>query len=171
MCEKLWRYLLMDLSIVLPRKSCINVSFGVQAKSSMATGGVKWSIQQKTPWKDAFGDVELKPWLISAQGEEKRVTASQSHRKMPQETSGTWVGPGRDKLVNRVSVWPEVQGFCSDHQELEVWTWSEAERSKIHLVCNYMPVQGIWNPPALAVDTQSQFCPMEVPLWDMNVQK
>lgn len=96
----------------------------------MATS-VKWSIQPKTSWKDAFGDVELNIWFISAQGEGKRVTASQSHREMPLETAWTWVAPGRDKWVNRVSVWPGVQGFCSDNQELEKWTWSEAEIKEI----------------------------------------
>lgn len=42
---------------------------------------VKWSIQPKTSWKDDFGDVELKPWLVSAEGEER------SYREMPQKTS------------------------------------------------------------------------------------
>lgn len=33
MCGELWKYLLMDLSIVLPRQSYISVSFGVHVKA------------------------------------------------------------------------------------------------------------------------------------------
>lgn len=61
----------------------------------MVTSVVKCSIQPKTSGKDDFGDVELKPWLISAQGEGRRVTTSQSHREMPQEIAWTWVGPDK----------------------------------------------------------------------------
>lgn len=64
-----------------------------------------------------------------------RVTGKCHRREL-----GHRLDHGGDKLVNRVLGWPGVPGFCSDDQEMEIWTWSEAERSKVQLACNYLPV-------------------------------
>lgn len=88
---------------------------------------------------------------ISMQGEGRRVTTSQSHNETLQERACPIhrLDHGGNKLVKKVPDWPGVPGFCSDSQELEIWTWNEAERSKIQLACNYMPVQGLFAIPLL----------------------
>lgn len=63
--------------------------------------------------------------------------------------------------------WPGVLGFCSDIQEHEIQRVKQrGQRYNLPVIIGLFRV--CVNSPALAVDTQSQSCPVEVSLHDVN---
>lgn len=82
MCGEFWRYLLMDLSTVLPRKSYISVGFSVHVKAQWLLSEVKYSTNDLPEWRLWWCGIKTMAWNRERGGESQlpRVTGK-CHKK------------------------------------------------------------------------------------------
>lgn len=142
MCGELWKYLLMDLSIVLSRQSYISVSFGVHVKAQRLQV-LSEVFNQRPP-----GKMPLVMWNYKYGLSQHRERGGESQLlRVTGKCHERQLGHGLDQVETNGLI-GFLSGLGSKASALTTRSWRSGhgvkQRSKIQYVCNYMPVQGIF---------------------------